>query len=387
MQITQWTSSLAEVLQKLEREVGIFIDGLRHDNGQAVFYLNGDIESNSDRARASIIDQFTCWEYNETPSTSAGFVMVSQATFLQAKQVNDYKNAFESLHMAIRAQVMAFNSEAKEVKASEIMRRILTLIGHPLLDLNKADRHIPYLTDNVKKIRWFENISQTTTRKPIQTVLSELEKIAGNADNYVAELAWQEHAHLSSLGSQTTVAYQPKVAVRSIRYSAQLYATQSTRTFRGYGASPILIPYFDEPPETIFFEDVRKKGAGRPTSVTHKRVSELVPHYYYYKAKTQTVAKAIKPKKAKNPYSKTRIPGVFFTIRRPFRPVIVIPKPGGGSTELSLKKHNLSDIWPRAMAIYNSDLSHSELALERLKPSIEQYQDFIEWEKNKHKME
>ncbi len=358
-------------------------NSIRHDAGLSIYYLNGICEHNSEAAREAIINQCTSWDYTEQSHTTAGFVMVSRQTIELAKEVNRLKDKFEAEHMAIRAQVMAENSEAKEVKASEIMRRVLTLVGRPQLDLNKADRRIPFLTENVKKLRWFENVSQTTTRQPIQKILTELEKIADNADNYMAERAWQEHAHLTSLGATTTVAYKPKVAVRSIRYSAQLYATQGTRTYRGYGASPILIPFFDELPETIFFEDVRKKGAGRPTSVTTKRVSELVPHYFYYKTKIQSTAKSTTKKKAKNPYSKTKIPGVFFTIRRPFRPVIVIPKPTKGSTELSLKNKTVSDIWPRAIALYNSDKSYNEKALNELQPTSEQYASFLQWEKHK----
>jgi len=176
--------------RSLTRALDLLIARIRQHTFGAVYYRNGEIQTCKATAIECIVNAYRDWAYSDDHDTSAGYVMVDAITLSLAEKVNDAKSAFERCHYAIRQTVLNDKERGgTEAKASEVMRRVLTLAGHATMSLDKVDRAIPYLSMPVKSIRWFEATSQTTMRKPIRDVVKAVpvRKLGGGRPPSVSE--------------------------------------------------------------------------------------------------------------------------------------------------------------------------------------------------------
>jgi hypothetical protein len=219
------------------------------------------------------------------PSPRFMTVAVHADTLPLLQAVNDAKKALQLWHEALA------RTQPNSYAAAQMNRAVLKRADEPLLNLQMAERSIICLAGPPVRLSWHYNTTSNSRRKMLGDVLVALEKLADKLPEYRAGDIETARNSLASLPLDTPVAYRPSKPVTHLKCQYR-YLNLEDGPQRGvcYAKNPIFYPEtpFAPPPAISLPAEVQGRkprgGAGRPSIISDKQVTPLLPNWFWYKS-------------------------------------------------------------------------------------------------------
>jgi hypothetical protein len=293
-----------------------------------------------------------------------GVAAVSPAAIEQAHYINVVKNEFRMAHERLRA---CFDTGAK---GTDAMNTVLRRCGEVRLSLDAVDLNIPIVDTPILSLSWHYNKTVATHRRTLNDSIIELYRLR---DEFGEPMAAGIDADIERLEQSSYGGGHPL----SEKLRPNLYESlRVAYTYRGsdglsdritlYGRNPVLIPIDPVTPKISIPREYRGNkvaaGRGRKKSVSDRCVSQFLPHWFFYNdpdkemearrlagvAKSQDDISAV-PTKSQNPFAKTALPGIWFSLSRSGTPVFAFRINGGQRSSRSIQKLGLQGAWSQAV--------------------------------------
>ena len=352
MQYQQWIDDCNLLCGWMLRELGQLQEAIEHSKGYAYYLEVGESPTAGDDARQAAtkyLNKLSHADFDdglEKTQDVFAAVCVSPETILLAEHINVIKTEFREFHEALRSSF----GTGKE--ATEAMRLVLKRCGHARLNLEAADRLIPTIVADVKKISWHYNSTPPSRRQTLAqaiTALRELQDSLGEANYDAIE---EDIRHLEA-GH-----YPMSLPVAQILRSSTVKALHLTYSFinkdgervkeRVYGKNPALI--LDSgtmvlclPPKEITGEGV-VQGRGRKKIISERPVSQFLRNWFFYDQPPETESNK-PPRKKQNVAAKTKVSGVWFALSRHGKLVFAFKNENGKRTTRSIDRYGVKEAW------------------------------------------
>jgi len=419
MDISPWVEAFQEQLDGLSRKTQNLTDLIKHESGfvfcseKPMIQLIDEGEFNwkciegPEAARLALCEHLERWGYDDQRRVMVACAQVGCETIEVARELNELKERWESFHYYFRtiagntANTQAlpkprfpkqqvptlersdsYSEELATKRLGEVLKCVKR-IDSPL-SLDATDRKIQILEGPAIQIAWYTQTTRPSTRKPLSLVIELAQKHLLNTQGADRDMAEVELAKLQGMPSDTMVAYCPKRPVSSVRYRASsIVGNQHQKAVTGYAVNPVLFPYGGYEPDLNLFQPKRQTdNPGRPVTISDRRVSSFVPHFYWYKQRETATTTKKAPGKKKNPYAATSFPGIWLAARRRktgWSALVMVKVPGRASTSFSIGRDGLENAWRKAGKIYCSQNNVLIDDLLRAAPPTEQVDRMLDW--------
>lgn len=199
--------------------------------------------------------------------------------------VNEAKKALQQWHEALA------RTQPNSYAAAQMNRAVLKRAQEPLLNLQMAERAVIWLEGPPVRLSWHYNTTSNSRRKSLGDVLVALEKLADKLPDYRSGDIESVRNRLASLPLDTPVAYRPSKPVTHLKCQYR-YLNAEGAPQRGvcYAKNPIFYPETLPAPKPAIAlpAEVQGKtprsGAGRPSIISDKPVTTLLPNWFWYKS-------------------------------------------------------------------------------------------------------
>lgn len=207
------------------------------------------------------------------------------ATLPLIQSVNEAKKALQQWHEALA------RTQPNSYAAAQMNRAVLTRAQEPLLNLQMAERAVIWLQGPPVRLSWHYNTTSNSRRKTLGDVLAALDKLADKLPAYRSGDIESARNRLASLPLNTPVAYRPSKPVTHLKCQYRFLNAEGAPQ-RGvcYAKNPIFYPDTTPAPKPAISlpAEVQGKaprsGAGRPSIISDKQVTPLLPNWFWYKS-------------------------------------------------------------------------------------------------------
>ncbi|MFA7556065.1 MAG: hypothetical protein WCY88_17620 [Spongiibacteraceae bacterium] len=275
------------------------------------------------------------------PMLASGLVCVPPAAESVIAQINDKKNDIIQWHKALR------KLEKTEWDRRKLMRRVLSLAGRPLLNLDAIDAKITCISGDVTRIQWSYTPIRKSQRLTLQNAIRTLESLIDTVEDNRKDLIAQEIAQLQHENSTTPVAFRSSLAtVPTLRYRARYLDDQGrVCVSKAYARNPVFIIGSDDYKPRVAPPSFNPRAGGRRRIISDESISFSLPNWFWYKNQEQkTIAK---PTSRRREASQT-IPGIWLGLRKG-KPCVFVGCKGLPTTGYSIQLHGLHKAWEKAV--------------------------------------
>lgn len=200
------------------------------------------------------------------------------------ESVNEAKKALQLWHEALA------RTQANSYAAAQLNRTVLKKAQEPLLNLQMAERGIIWLDGSPTRLSWHYNTTSNSRRKTLGDALQALEKLADKLPQHRMGEIESTRNTLASLPLDTPVAHRPSKPITHLKCQYR-FLDEDGASKRGvcYAKNPIFYPDTgsDKPPIISLPAEIEgkelRKGVGRPSLISDKQVSRLLPNWFWYK--------------------------------------------------------------------------------------------------------
>lgn len=200
------------------------------------------------------------------------------------QQVNAAKKALQQWHEALA------RTQPNSYAAAQMNRAVLKRAQEPLLNLQMAERAVIWLEGPPVRLSWHYNTTSNSRRKTLGDLLVALDKLADKLPDYRCGDIESVRNRLASLPLTTPVAHRPSKPVTHLKCQYRFVHAEGPPQ-RGvcYAKNPIFFPDIQPspPPAIALPAEVQGKtprsGAGRPSIISDTPVTQLLPHWFWYK--------------------------------------------------------------------------------------------------------
>lgn len=256
-----------------------------------VFYQQGDEEALSGKAaREAISNHMGEMRYRGIediglqPKERFMTVAINPDTLPLIKSVNEAKKALQLWHEALA------RTQPNSYAAAQLNRAVLKKAQEPLLNLQMAERGIIWLGGSPTRLSWHYNTTSNSRRKTLGDALQALEKLADKLPQHRMGDIESTRNTLASLPLDTPVAHRPSKPITHLKCQYRFLDEEGVSK-RGvcYAKNPIFYPDTGttKPPVISLPAEVEgkelRKGVGRPSLISDKQVSRLLPNWFWYK--------------------------------------------------------------------------------------------------------
>lgn len=198
--------------------------------------------------------------------------------------VNAAKKSLQLWHEALA------RTQPNSYAAAQLNRAVLKKAQEPLLNLQMAERGIIWLDGCPTRLSWHYNTTSNSRRKNLGEALLALEKLADKLPQHRMGDIETALNSLASLPLDTPVAYRPSKPITHLKCQYR-FLNKDNVSQRGvcYAKNPIFYPdtgITKSPvislPAEIQGKELRK-GVGRPSLISDRQVSRLLPNWFWYK--------------------------------------------------------------------------------------------------------
>lgn len=283
----------AECLQLLNQLLPL-TDQLRtsveHTTGDVFYQEGNDTALTGDQARQAISQHIGEMRYRgledigKDPRPRFMFLAIPMEVLPLLESVNRAKKALQQWHEALARK------QSNAYAAAQLNRAVLKRAKEPLLNLQMAERANIWLPGPPTRLSWHYNTTANTRRKKLGDALVALEKLADKLPEYrIPDIERVRH-NLASVPLDTPVAYRPSKPITHLKCQYR-YLDADGGSARGvcYAKNPIFFPDIpsSKPPSVSLPAEVMgrqtRSGAGRPSMISDRQVSELLPNWFWYK--------------------------------------------------------------------------------------------------------